>query len=395
MEISWNPAPKLCKGSTLSQASTEPSQENRHGLLHCEIDALWESLPAEGIEHWKAQLANWTGKAEELRRNLPLLDLLNQFREADLEPLRVMALELRANCDDIIFTGSAQTLELARLQELFDGPGGRGPRLHIPRSKAWEHQLLPALEAVGSRVGLVILGWSPGDLLWDRGVPPALAWMKERYGESELSRRVVALSARPVAQLLQAPVKHLAVTERSYLAPIFSGFGLFPLYVSGFEASSLIEGARSQVRTLEKSFNWDNATLRYAVIRQLLTVQEGWVEAVVTPDTYLEPLGLWTRRLLENSSLHLDPPVPYPFPLLQCQEHDPHTGERPQYYELQLDYASPALDHHSMDRGRPRCWVGMPRLDMYTLGGTIAHLATAVAFNHRWSDIESPAVEAE
>lgn len=379
----------------MSQASTEPSQENRHGLLHCEIEALWSSLPAEGIEHWKGQLSNWTGKAEEMRRNLPVVDLLNQFREADLEPLRSMALELRANCDDIIFVGSAQTLELARLQELFDGPGGRGPRLHIPRSKAWEHQLLPALEAVGSRVGLVILGWSPGDLLWDRGVLPGLNWVKERYSESELSRRVVALSARNIGSNLQLPVKHLAVTDRCYLAPIFSGFGLFPLYVSGFEASSLIEGARSQVRNLEKGFNWDNATLRYAVVRQLLTMQDGWVEAVVTPDTYLEPLGLWVRRLLENSCLHLEPPVPYPFPHLQCQEHDPHPGERPHYYELQLDYASPSLDSQSMDRGRPRCWLGMPRLDMYTLGGAVAHLTTAVALNHRWSEIESPAIEAE
>ena len=379
----------------MSQASTEPSQENRHGLLHCEIDALWNLLPAEGVEHWKAQLANWTGKAEELRRNLPVVDLLNQFRESDLEPLRNMALELRANCDDIIFTGSSQMLELARLQELFDGPGGRGPRLHIPRSKAWVHQLLPALEGVGSRVGLVILGWCPGDLLWERGVQPALAWIRSRYGESELSRRVVALSAKPISGLLGAPLKHLAITERAYLAPIFSGMGLFPLYVAGFEASSLIEGARSQVRNLEKSFNWHNATLRYAVIRQLLAMQDGWVEAVVTPDTYLEPLGLWARRLLESSCLQLDPPVPYPFPHLQCQEHDPHPGDRPHYYELQLDYASPALESQSMDRGRPRCWLGMPRLDMYTLGGCIAHLVTAVALNHRWSEIESPAIEAE
>jgi hypothetical protein len=379
----------------LSQAPTEPTQENRHGLVHCEMDGLWNSLPTESVEHWKGQLANWTGKAEELRRNLPILDLLNQFREADLEPLRNMALELRANCDDIIFTGSSQMLELARLQDLFDGPGGRGPRLHIPRSKAWEHQLLPALEGVGSRVGLVILGWCPGDLLWERGVQPALNWIKTRYSEGELQRRVVALSARPIANLLGAPLKHLAVTERAHLAPIFSGFGLFPLYVAGFEASSLIEGARSQVRSLEKGFNWDHATLRYAAIRQILTMQDGWVEAVVTPDTYLEPFGLWARRLLETSCLQLEPPSPYPFPHLQCQEHDPHPAERPHYYELQLDYASPVLDSRSMERGRPRFWIGMPRLDMYTLGGAVAHLATSVAFNHRWSEIESPAIEAE
>ena len=94
----------------MSQTSTVPSEENRHGLLHCEMDGLWNSLPTESVDHWKGQLSNWTGKAEELRRNLPLLDLLNQFREADLEPLRGMALELRANCDDIIFTGSSQML---------------------------------------------------------------------------------------------------------------------------------------------------------------------------------------------------------------------------------------------------------------------------------------------
>lgn len=379
----------------MSQTAAESSQEHRHGLLLCDLEALWASLGSDQSEPWRAQLSNWSGKSDELRRNLPVLELLAQFRETDLEPLRTMALELRANCDDIIMVGASQMLDLARLQELFDGPGGRGPRLHLPRSKAWQHQLLPALEAVGSRVGLVILGWNPGELVWDRGVPGALAWMRARYGENELSRRVVGLSSRPIAQLLQAPMRHLAVMERANLAPIYSGFGLFPLYVAGFEASSLIEGARSQVRSLEKNWSLNNPTLRFAVIRQALTMQEGWVEAVVTPDTFLEPLGLWCRRLLETSCLQLDPPAPYPFPHLQCQEHDPHPAERPHYYELQLDYASPALDSQAMDRGRPRCWLGMPRLDMYTLGGCVSHLAMAVALNHRWSEIEMPLLEAE
>ncbi|MBT9587295.1 hypothetical protein IV102_28390 [bacterium] len=379
----------------MSQSATETSQEHRHGLLHCDLDALWASLSPEQIEPWHGQISNWTGKSDELRRNLPLLEVLAQFREADLEPLRTLALELRANSDDIVFVGSSQMLDLARLQELFDGPGGRGPRLHLPRSKAWEHQLLPALEAVGSRVSVVILGWSPGELLWERGVPPALAWMKGRYSEAELHRRVVGLSSRSMGQLLQYPMRHVNVVERAFLAPIYSGFGLFPLYLAGFEASSLIEGARSQVRALEKSWSLDNATLRYAVLRQILTMQEGWVEAVVTPDSFLEPLGLWCLRLLETSCQHLDPPIPYPFPHLQCQEHDSHPAERPHYYELQLDYASPGLDSSLMDRGRPRCWLGMPRLDMYTLGGCISHLATSVALNHRWSEIESPPVETE
>jgi len=361
----------------------------------CDLHSLWSGLSPEQTEPWRAQLQNWTGKTEELRRNLPVLDLLAQFRESDLEPLRNMALELRANCDDIVFVGSAATLDLARLQELFDGPGGPGPRLHMPRSKAWEHQLLPALEGVGSRVGLVILGWNPGDMLWDRGVQPALNWVRGRYSEAELARRVVALSSRPIQNLLQFPLKHLGVVERASLAPIYSGFGLFPLYVAGFEASSLIEGARSQVRALEKSFNLENPTLRYAILRQVLTMQEGWVETVVTPDTYLEPLGIWARRLLEMSCLHLEPALPYPFPHLQCLEHDPHPGDRPHYFELQLDYASPGLDHAGMDRGRPRCWLGLPRVDLYTLGGCIAHLTTALAFNHRWSDIDYPSIEAE
>ena len=359
------------------------------------MDSIWSCLSREQIEPWQTQLSNWTGKPDELRRNLPVLDMLAQFREADLEPLRTMALELRANCDDILFVGCSHMLDLARLQELFDGPGGRGPRLHMPRSKAWEHQLLPALEAVGSRVGAVLLGWNPGELMWERGVPACLAWMKQRYPESELKRRVVAVSHQPMEDLLQAPMRVLAVTERAYLSPVYSGFGLFPLYVAGFEASSLIEGARSQLRALEKAWSLDNPTLRYAVARQILTMQEGWVEAIVTPDSFLEPLGIWCRRLLEPSCLHVEPAVPYPFPHLQCQEHDPHPGERPQYYELQLDYASPTLDSQLMDRGRPRCWLGMPRLDMYTLGGCISHLVTAVALNHRWSEIESPPLEVE
>jgi len=32
---------------------------------------------------------------------------------------------------------------------------------------------------------------------------------------------------------------------------------------------------------------------------------------------------------------------------------------------------------------------------MYTLGGCVSHLATSVALNNRWSEIESPQVETE
>lgn len=377
----------------MSQASAQSSQENRHGLLHLDTTTLWKLLPDAAIEEWQGQLKGWTGKAEELRRNLPVLDLLNALRENELELLRTLALELRANCDDILLLGSAQLLELARMQELFDGPGGRGPRLHLLRSKAWPQQLLPALEGIHSRVGLVVLGWCPGEVVWERGLQAALGWMRERYQEDELQRRVIVLSWRPVTKMLDCPLRHLPVTQRAYLAPIFSGLGLFPLYLAGFEANSLLEGARSQVRTLEKNIHLQHATVRYAVARQVLMVQENWTEAVITSDSYLEPLGLWTRRLFESSSFQLEPPPPYPFPHFSCQEQDIHPGARQHCYEFQLDYASPELDIFTMDRGRPRCWMGLPRLDLYTLGGAVALLTTAVAFNHRWNDTEPPSVE--
>jgi hypothetical protein len=378
----------------LSQTSVEASQEHlRYGLLHCDVESAFQALTSTQIGPWQTQIGNWTGKSEELRKNLPFLETLAQLRESDLEPLRALAVELRANCDDIVLVGSGATLDLARLAELFTGTAPSTPRLHVPRAKEWESMLLPQM---GGRTGLVVLGYNPGDPCWERTVTPALEWFKERFKGDELTRRVAGVSARPLPQLLNYPLRHLSVPERSSVSPVFSGIGLFPLFLAGYEASSLVEGARSQVRALEKAWNLDNPLLRFAVVRQVLAMQEGWGEVVVLPDRFSEPLGQWCQRLLEPSSLALDPPVPYPFPHLACTDHDPHAGDRGQSLEIQIDYGGrKPPDPAAMDRGRPRLWVGMPRLDMYTLGGCLAFLSTAVGLNHRWLNIEYPTLEAE
>lgn len=377
----------------MSYPSAETTQEQlRYGLLQCDQESLWNCITPDQADPWKGQLQNWTGKTDDLRRNLPVVETLAQFREADLDPLRTMAMEMRANCQDILLVGSTAMMDLARLCELFDGPGGC--RLHVPRSKAWQQQLLPALEGIGSKVGMVILGWSPGEPNWERTVPPALAWMRSRYREDELARRLCAISARNVGQLLGESMQHIRVSERTHLAPIYSGFGLFPMFLAGFEASSLIEGARSQVRALEKSWSMDNPIVRHAICRQVLA-HEGWAEVVAIPDRFLEPLGLWVQRLLEVGSSHADPPPPYPFPHLQCQDYDPHPVERFHCYELQLDYAAPELDLALMDRGRPRCWLGMPRLDLYTLGGLMSHLLMVTGLNHRWNEVDPVPIEVD
>ncbi len=365
----------------------------RLGLLHLEMDSLWNQLGEESVQALKGQLQNWTGKTDDLRKHLAAVDTLHQFREADLEPLRTLAVELRANCDDLIIVGTTYLMDLARLQELFDGPGGRGPRLHLPRCKAWTQQLLPALEAIGSKVGLVILGWAPGELTWERTVPPALQWMKTRYPGDELTRRVVAVSRHNVAGQAEFALRTLGVSEKAHWSPMYSGFGLFPLYLAGFEASGFLEGARSQVRALEKSWSSDHLVVRQASARQILTFQEGWAEVVVTPDRFLEPLGLFCQHLLESGCQHLEPPLPYPFPHLQCQDYDPHSSERSHCMELQLDYAAPDLDPSSMERGRPRCWLGLPRLDLYTLGGLVSHMTTVASFNWRWNESEPAGLE--
>lgn len=365
----------------------------------CDLEPLWSSLTAEQIEPWQALLQPWSGKSEELRRNLPVIDTLAQFREAELEPFRQTAVEMRANCDDIILTGSTQLLNVARMIELFDAPPGRGPRIHIPRGKDWDSRLLPALEGIGSRVGVVVLGWNPGELNWERSVPSSVQWMQARYDGPELHRRLVGISSRPLPALLDVDLRYLAITQRSAQLPMYTGMGLFPLFLAGFEASSLIEGARSQIRALEKSWNIHHPMVRWAILRQVLVFQEGWSEVIVTPDRFLEPLGLWAQHRMGHSFLHLDPPLPFPFPHLQAQEQPYWESElegSPQLVEVLLDYGgAQELSRQAMDRGRPAFWLGLPRLDMYTLGGCLAFLSTAVAFNLRWLNLELPPLEIE
>ncbi len=377
----------------MSQASLETSLESlRHGLVFCDSSSLFEGMESSDIASCEERLQNTTGKSEELRKTYPLIESLAQIREADLDPMRSLALELRANCDDILLVGSGTLLDLARLAELFEGPEGRSPRFHLPRARGWGQQLLPRLDASESRVAVLVLGHSPGDVLWERTVTPAVQWLHGRYGEDEFQRRLVGCSQRSLTQLLGVPVRQVMVSDRAHLGPVFSAYGLLPLFLAGFEASSLIEGARSQIRALEKSWGPANPLVRAAVARQILTFQEGWGEVVVTPDRFCEPLGLWCQQLFDASTRALDPPLPYPFPHRACLEDDRSAPLASSCWELQLDYGCPELELPDA-LGKRRLWLGMPRLDMYTMGGLMAFLSVMAAIHSRWNQFDFPSLE--
>lgn len=363
------------------------AETGRYGLLLCDTEPFWSTLKSDTIDAAEKLLAGCTGKPDELRKLVPFLDAVGQIREADLEALRTLALELRANADDLVIVGTTALTDQARLHELFAASAPEGLRLHVPSGRGWEKWLLPRL----GRPALLVLGYDPDDAGWAATVPPALEWFRSVYSGEEFSRRVCGVSKHALAALLKCDLRVIPAGPKAFSAPAFSSFSLLPLFLAGFEASSLLEGARSQCRALEKHWNLQNPLLRIAAVRQLLGVNEGWGETVSVPDPFCQPLGLWCQHILESSVAGLDAPLPYPFPHLQVASRDLHPGARNDSYELAVDYELEEPQRLT----RPRIWIGMPRLDMYTLGGLLAFFSTLSGITLRWSGLEPPPLEAD
>lgn len=228
-------------------------------------------------------------------------------RDTDLEEIRQVAAELRANSDVVLLLASEGTGTSAQALVEALGPAlpDAGPRLEfvLPRW-AGPARLAELRDWLGDRrVSLVVLGdhrlgpWAAACLR------VLQAHVLHRHGEAETRRRIVVASTQDDGTLggyaQEAGVRLLApatAVPGSY--SILSPAGLLPAALGGVDPVRLMEGARSQARSMEGAEPGALPAVQYALARLLLAEEGRGTEWLATFDPTLESVTREWERLL-------------------------------------------------------------------------------------------------
>lgn len=254
----------------------------RRSLVTLQFDPAEEDLPdqvqAEASERG-AELERLFGR----RSPASWLGLPFAMRDGDVARLHEMALELRANSDAILVLGPPGLEAAAHSLIRMMGPvlPEVGPRMEfIGRDWSGTQRLARLLEWLGERrVSLVVL-------VSERFSPLESACLRilhehvlRRHGPAETGRRLVlAGSGTPTPMSRQARQSGLRVLDHPLPLPepysTLTPAGLLPAALAGVDPTGLLEGARSQARSMEEQDPADLPAVRYALAR-LLLAQKG------------------------------------------------------------------------------------------------------------------------
>lgn len=417
------------------EGADPPPGSGRRSLVQVDLGTVSELLPESSWPKYEAELAKWGPKLEDLRRNLPALDIPFQIRDAELSQWRELADELRANSDVILILGCGGCLLAGRMMvEAFRPavPSDKtqlifvGDHLHPDRYG----ELLQGLEDRKTSLVMICQNHPPLELVY--GYRMLANWVEGRHGTAEARRRIVLISnddAEAVVSLAQrGEHRRLTLPERTgsqFLA--MTAAALFPMACAGLDVGQFVEGARSQARSLDRQAVTEDPCYQYALARQVWLGDHQMGEQLVLEEPGLHAFGHWWRYLMAASSAALGVPAPFPafvgmlsdnYTLGALYQNQPRLGlieinvrasqfrveptlaegERP-LAEVYRD-ARQAL---SDSRGQlaPQVTLTIDRQDLFSLGALVGFFETVVAINQRlqglayWSDANAALYESD
>jgi len=410
------------------ESAEAPPGSGRRSLVTVDLGTVSELLPESSWPRLEAELARLGPKLEDLRRNLPALDISFQVRDAEVAQWRELADELRANSDVILLLGAGGCLLAARFMvEAFQPalPNDRtrlvfvGDHLHPDRYA----ELIASLQEQNLKVSLVMLCQNHPPLELVHGYRILANWIEGRHGLPEARRRIVLISndeAEAVVSLAQrGEHRRLVLPDRTgsqFLA--MTAAGLFPMACAGLDIGQFVEGARSQARSLDRQAVADDPCYQYALARQVWLGDHQMGEQLVVEEPGLHSFGHWWRYVMAASSAALGVPAPFPafvgmlrdnYTLGSLYQNQPRLGlieinvrtnqfrSEPPQAEGDRPLAEvyrEARQALSDSRGQlvPQVTLTIDRQDLFSLGALVGFFETVAAINQRlhglaaWND---------
>lgn len=273
-----------------------------------------EHLPAGWLPSATAPMIAAAEKLDELlKTNKPMAVRLNSpfsLRDADLEALKALANELRANSDLSVFVAGGGLSVAARgLYDTLRAPLDDGYPVLFAGNDLDPLSLSELLGGVGEKKLSVVIACQ-GPLSAETAATVALAreLVRKRHGVAEAQRRIAVVADGDCVDLIQ-----LAGQEGYRLLAMAPGLtgrsgaftmgGLMPLALTGVDVLQVAEGARSQIRGMETRTIDENPALAYATARFAAQVQGRKLEILWTEGTRWDALADVWRYIFSGGKL--------------------------------------------------------------------------------------------
>ena len=300
----------------------------RRSLVTFEFDPSDEDLPGQ-VQSEASSLGSDLERLIGRHPSAPWFSLPFAMREGDLARLQEVALELRANSDVILVLGSPGLESAAHSVIRVLGPvlPEGGPRIEfIGRDWSGTMRLTRLLEWLGERrislVGLISERFSPLDSACLRILH---GHVERRHGPAETARRVVLAGSGTQAPLSRrARDAGLRVLEHPLPLPepyaALTPAGLLPAALAGVDPTGVLEGARSQARSMEEQDPASLPAVQYALARLLLAEDGRDLEFVGAQGPPWTGLAREAERIL---AMPLQGNRRIPLPMAWCPEAAP------------------------------------------------------------------------
>lgn len=376
-----------------------------------------EHLPPGWIPSAAAPLIASAEKLDEtLKTSRPLALRLNSpfsLRDAEIEQLKNLASELRANSDLSIFVAGGGTSLAARgLFETLQSPHEDGFPVLFAGDNLDSTGLSELVDGVGERkLTVVFAGQGPLSAETTATVALLRDLVRHRHGEAEAQRRIAVLADGDCPDLIQLAGQEgyrlLAMAPGlSGRSAMFTVAGLMPLALTGVDVLQVAEGARSQIRGMETRTLEENPALAYATARFAAFVQGRRVEILWTEGSRWNALGdIWrylfsagslfpVRAALHSERWMLEPwqrnnreqtlNTMLTLELVKSESEVPEVPGWPTGQAVagqKLTELMPSLREQAVKASAPEghLAVGLPRLDAFHLGALCAFFQRAAA----------------
>lgn len=381
------------------------------------ITLATESLPQGWLAVGGGGMLPVAEKLDELlKTSKPMAVRLNSpfsLRDAEIEQLKSLANELRANSDISVFVaGGGTSLGARALYETLRSPLEEGYQVVFAGDDLDTVSLTEILGSLGERrISVVFAGQGPLSAETTAAASLLREVVRKRHGEAEAQRRLAVVADGDCSELIQLAGQEgyrlLAVppglTGRS---SVFTTAGLVPLALAGVDVLQVAEGARSQLRSMETRSLDENAALAYAACRHAAFMQGRKVEILWTEGTRWDALANAWRYLFSSGSLfpvraalHSDRWLLEPWQrnhreetlntvlFLEQVKSESEVPEVPGWPSSQvvagqkLVELMPSLRSQALKGSAPEghLGIGIPRLDGFHLGALLAFFQRAAA----------------
>ena len=273
-----------------------------------------EHLPTGWVASGAGLMMATAEKLDELlKTSKPMAVRLNSpfsLRDAEVEQIKSLAGELRANSDLTVFVaGGGIALAARALYETLRAPLDEGFPVLFAGADLDSTSLSELVGSIGNRKLSVILACQ-GPLSAETTTVIALLReaVRKRHGEAEAQRRVAVVADGDCADLIQLAGQEgyrlLAMTPGlGGRCGMFTAAGLMPLALTGVDVLQVAEGARSQVRGMETRSLDENPALAYASARFSAVAQGRKTEILWTEGSRWDALADVWRYIFSSGQL--------------------------------------------------------------------------------------------